>query len=79
MGYLISGRLNVPTSMMKNMYYESVMVFNATFNNISAISWRSVLLVKKTGVPGENLNTYFIAKYYNTNYNNLQGSSPHNK
>ena len=24
------------------------MVFNATFNNISAISWRSVLLVEKT-------------------------------
>jgi len=29
------------------------MVFNATFNNISAIFWRSVLLVEKTGVPGE--------------------------
>jgi uncharacterized DUF497 family protein len=31
-----------------------VMVFNATFNNISVISWRSVLLVEETGVPGEN-------------------------
>ena len=31
-----------------------LMVFNATFNNISAISWRSVLLLKETGVPGEN-------------------------
>jgi hypothetical protein len=31
-----------------------IMVFNATFNNISAISWRSVLLVDETGVPGEN-------------------------
>jgi len=30
------------------------MVFNATFNNISAISWLSVLLVKEAGVPGEN-------------------------
>jgi hypothetical protein len=30
------------------------MVFNATFNNISAISWRSVLLMEETGVPGEN-------------------------
>ena len=30
------------------------MVFNATFNNISVISWRSVLLVKETGEPGEN-------------------------
>ena len=28
-----------------------VMVFNATFNNISVISRRSVLLVKETGVP----------------------------
>ena len=31
-----------------------VMVFNATFNNISVISWLSVLLVEETGVPGEN-------------------------
>ena len=29
------------------------MVFNVTFNKISAISWRSVLLVKETGVSGE--------------------------
>ena len=31
-----------------------VMVFNATFNNISVISWWSVLLVEETGVPREN-------------------------
>jgi hypothetical protein len=30
-----------------------VMLFNATFNNISFISWRSVLLVEETVVPGE--------------------------
>jgi hypothetical protein len=30
------------------------MVLDATFNNISVISWRSVLLVEETGVPGEN-------------------------
>jgi hypothetical protein len=37
------------------------MVFNTTFNNISVISWRSVLLVEETvllveetGVPREN-------------------------
>jgi len=29
------------------------MVFNVTFNTISAISWRSVLLVEETGVYGE--------------------------
>ena len=27
------------------------MVFNVTFNNISVISWRSVLLVDGNGVP----------------------------
>jgi hypothetical protein len=30
------------------------MVFNNTFNNISVISWQSVLLVEETGVPGKN-------------------------
>jgi hypothetical protein len=30
------------------------MVFNVTFSNISAISWRSVLLIGETEVPGEN-------------------------
>ena len=34
--------------------YVSVMVLNTTFNNISVISWQSVLLVEKTGVPREN-------------------------
>jgi hypothetical protein len=29
-------------------------VFNATFNNISAISWRPVLEVEEAGVPREN-------------------------
>jgi hypothetical protein len=39
-----------------NWYYQACrfMVFNTTFNNISAISWRSVLLVVETGGPGEN-------------------------
>ena len=31
-----------------------VMVFNATFNNILVISWKSVLLVKGTGVFTES-------------------------
>jgi len=30
------------------------MVFNTTFNNISVILWRSVLLVEETEVLGEN-------------------------
>ena len=32
-----------------------VMVFNSTFNNISDLSWQSVLLVGKTEVPVKNL------------------------
>jgi len=30
------------------------MVFNSTFNNISAISWWLVVLVEETGGPREN-------------------------
>jgi hypothetical protein len=29
------------------------MVINATFNNVSVISWRSVLLLEKIGAPGK--------------------------
>jgi hypothetical protein len=31
-----------------------VMMFNATFSNISTISWLSILLVEETGESGEN-------------------------
>ena len=34
--------------------WDCAMVFNTTFNNISVISWQSVLLVEETGVPEEN-------------------------
>jgi hypothetical protein len=34
--------------------FVCLMVFNGNFNNISVISWQSVLLVEETGVPGEN-------------------------
>jgi len=36
------------------IYSGKVMVFKATFNNSSSISWRSVLLMEVTAVPGEN-------------------------
>jgi hypothetical protein len=32
---------------------DRVMVFNATFDNISVISWQSVLLMDETGVLRE--------------------------
>ena len=35
-------------------FFNPCWVFNTTFNNISVISWQSVLLVEETGVPGEN-------------------------
>jgi hypothetical protein len=39
---------------MSTVAWFGFMVLNATFNNISVISRRSVLLVEETGVPGEN-------------------------
>jgi hypothetical protein len=42
---------------LQSAYYpdhRGFMVFNVTFNNISVISWRSVLLEEETGGPGEN-------------------------
>jgi len=38
---------------LKVIYYR-FMVFSATFNNISVISWGSVLLVEEIGAPKEN-------------------------
>ena len=36
-----------------NLVWLRFMAFNDTFNNISVISWLSVLLVEETAVPGE--------------------------
>ena len=48
-----------------------VVVFNATFNNISAISWRSVLLVEETG---ENHRP--TASHWQTLSHNVLSSTP---
>ena len=50
------------------------MVFNATFNNISVISWRSVLLEKETGVQGEN--HWPVASHWRTLSHNVASSTP---
>ena len=50
------------------------MVFNATFNNISAISSQSVLLVEDTGVPGENHRP--TASHWQTLSHNVVSSTP---
>jgi len=39
------------------------MVFNATFNNISVVSWRSVLLVEETGENQITDKLYHIMLY----------------
>ena len=53
---------------MRNWVRVKVMVFNTTFNNISVISCRSILLVEETRGPGENsvagqINTILIQKH----------------
>jgi len=49
------------------------MVFNATFNNISVISWRSVLLVEETRGPGENHRP--VASQWQTSSHNFVSST----
>ena len=50
------------------------MVLNATFNNISVISLRSVLSVEETGVPGENHEP--AASHWQTLSHNVDSSTP---
>jgi hypothetical protein len=45
--------LNLSRGSSFNVWF-CFMVFNSTFNNISVIWWRSVLMVEETGVPREN-------------------------
>ena len=52
-----------------------VMVFNATFNNISVILWRLILLVEETRVPGENHRS--VASHWQTSSHNVVTSTPH--
>jgi hypothetical protein len=50
------------------------LVCNATFNNISAISWQSVLLVVETGVPVEHHRP--VANHWQTLSHNVVSSTP---
>jgi hypothetical protein len=49
-----TGNVNIKLITNFNTMVGWFIVFNATFNNISVISWRSVLFVEETGVLGEN-------------------------
>jgi len=50
------------------------MVFNATFNNISVISRRAVLLVGKTRVPTED--NRHVASHWQTLLHNVVSNTP---
>jgi hypothetical protein len=50
------------------------MAFDATFNNISVISRRSVLLMEETGVPGENHR--LVTDYRKTCLGNKEAARP---
>jgi hypothetical protein len=50
------------------------MAFNVTFNNMSVMSWQSVLLMEETGVPGENHRT--VASHLQTLSHNVVSSTP---
>ena len=52
-----------------------LMVFNTTFNNISVILWRSILLVEEIGVPREN--HQHVACHWQTLSHNVVSSTPH--
>jgi hypothetical protein len=51
--------LDISSIITANPDFAWFMVFNTTFNNISVISWRSVLLVEETGVHGENQTCFY--------------------
>jgi hypothetical protein len=51
-----------------------IIVFNATFNNISALLWRSDLLVEETGVLAENHRP--VASHWQTLSHNVVSSIP---
>ena len=61
-------------SVVKSVWLSWFMVFNANFNNISVISWRSVLLVEETGVPGKKHRP--AASHWQTLSHNVVSSTP---
>ena len=55
-------------------HIDRVVMFNATFNNISVISWRTVLLLEESGVPGENHRP--VASHLQTLLHNVVSTAP---
>ena len=55
-------------------WFVVIMVFNATFTNVSVISWRSVLLEEETGIFGENHRP--VASHWQILSHNVVSSTP---
>ena len=58
-------------------WFSPVTSFSSIFNNISVISWRSVLLVEETEVTGENHQP--VASHWQTLSHNVVSSTPRHK
>jgi len=63
-----------PCELVDSGWLVWFMVFNATFNNISVISWRQVLLVEETGVCRENHRP--VTSHWQTLSHNVVSSTP---
>ena len=72
-------RVNLLTNHMRLLKWVRIrdMVFYATFNNISVILWRSVLLVEEAGVPGEKHRP--VASHWQTLSHNVVLNTPHHE
>jgi len=57
-------RFNSHLDLHLNNLRGGIVMLSATFNNISAISWRSVLFVNETEVPGESHLSQVTDKLY---------------
>jgi hypothetical protein len=62
---------------ISNIQRIRVLVFNTTFNNISVISWLSVLLMEENGVPRENHRP--IASHWQILSHNVVSCTPHHE
>jgi hypothetical protein len=71
--YQLDMSSRVFTNLIKSTSFTCSTVLNATFNKISALSWRSVLLVEETGVAEENHRP--AANHWQTSSHNVVSST----
>ena len=69
-GNVETNRIGTDSSIIQGLWCK----LNATFNNISVILWRLVLLMEKTRVPGENHGP--VANRWQSLSHNVVSSTP---